>query len=99
VNTTTACRPADRPGRGSPPRHRARAAAEVAVAVSVLDAGGHLLAFRGDDRAVLMTGETSIRKAYTALQLGTPTAGLVDAVQPGGPFHTLPNALDRPTAA
>lgn len=77
----------------------ARAAAEdaqVDVAVSVLDAGGRLLAFRRDDRAVLIAGETSTRKAYTALQLGAPTADLVDAVQPGGLFHTLPTALDRP---
>ncbi|MEU1489721.1 heme-binding protein [Streptomyces sp. NPDC005776] len=77
----------------------ARAAAEaagVAAAVTVLDAGGHLLAFRRDDRAVLIAGETSTRKAYTALQLDTPTADLVDAVRPGGLFHTLPTALDRP---
>ncbi|PRH81144.1 hypothetical protein C6N75_00075 [Streptomyces solincola] len=70
--------------------------AGVAVAVTVLDAGGHLLAFRRDDRAVLIAGETSTRKAYTALQLNAPTADLVDAVQPGGLFHTLPTALDRP---
>ncbi|MET7679458.1 heme-binding protein [Streptomyces sp. NPDC005423] len=70
--------------------------AGVAVSVTVLDAGGHLLAFRRDDRAVLISGETSTRKAYTALQLGAPTRDLVDAVQPGGPFHTLPTALDRP---
>ncbi|WP_037918613.1 GlcG/HbpS family heme-binding protein [Actinacidiphila yeochonensis] len=78
---------------------QARSAAEAAgvpVAVSVLDAGGHLLAFRRDDRAVLIAGETSTRKAYTALQLNAPTADLVDAVQPGNPFHTLPTALDRP---
>lgn len=78
---------------------QARCAAEaagVAVSVTVLDAGGHLLAFRRDDRAVLISGETSTRKAYTALQLDTPTADLVDAVQPGGLFHTLPTALDRP---
>ncbi|MDF3300895.1 GlcG/HbpS family heme-binding protein [Streptomyces tropicalis] len=75
---------------------RAAEAAGVTVSVSVLDAGGHLLAFRRDDRAVLISGETSTRKAYTALQLDTPTADLVDAVQPGGPFHTLPTALDRP---
>ncbi|MCK8676331.1 GlcG/HbpS family heme-binding protein [Streptomyces lichenis] len=75
---------------------RAAAAAGVTVAVTVLDAGGHLLAFRRDDRAVLIAGETSTRKAYTALQLNAPTADLVDAVQPGGPFHTLPTALDRP---
>ncbi|WNI23655.1 heme-binding protein [Streptomyces sp. ITFR-16] len=75
---------------------RAAEAAGVATAVTVLDAGGHLLAFRRDDRAVLIAGETSTRKAYTALQLNAPTADLVDAVQPGGLFHTLPTALDRP---
>ncbi|MYR62158.1 heme-binding protein [Streptomyces sp. SID625] len=76
--------------------HRAAEAAGVAVSVTVLDAGGHLLAFRRDDRAVLISGETSTRKAYTALQLDSATAELVDAVQPGAPFHTLPTALDRP---
>ncbi|MBT2391948.1 heme-binding protein [Streptomyces sp. ISL-1] len=75
---------------------RAAEAAGVSAAVTVLDAGGHLLAFRRDDRAVLIAGETSTRKAYTALQLNAPTADLVDAVQPGGLFHTLPTALDEP---
>ncbi|MFF9814593.1 heme-binding protein [Streptomyces sp. NPDC014006] len=75
---------------------RAAETAGVTVSISVLDAGGHLLAFRRDDRAVLISGETSTRKAYTALQLDAPTADLVDAVQPGGLFHTLPTALDRP---
>ncbi|WP_338780995.1 heme-binding protein [Streptomyces sp. DG1A-41] len=75
---------------------RAAEAAGVAVSVTVLDAGGHLLAFRRDDRAVLISGETSTRKAYTALHLNAPTADLVDAVQPGGFFHALPTALDRP---
>ncbi|MER5334151.1 heme-binding protein [Micromonospora sp. NPDC002717] len=77
----------------------ARAAAEAAgvpVSVTVLDAGGHLLAFHRDDRAVLISGETSTRKAYTALQLNAPTADLVDLVKPDGPFHSLPTALDRP---
>ncbi|MEV7123505.1 GlcG/HbpS family heme-binding protein [Kitasatospora griseola] len=77
----------------------ARAAAEaagVAVSVTVLDAGGHLLAFRRDDLAVLISGETSTRKAYTALQLNAPTADLVELVKPDGPFHSLPTALDRP---
>ncbi|MEV0180277.1 heme-binding protein [Streptomyces sp. NPDC050625] len=75
---------------------RAAETAGVTVSVTVLDAGGHLLAFRRDDRAVLISGETSTRKAYTALQLNAPTADLVEAVQPGGLFHTLPTALDRP---
>ncbi|MDO0926886.1 heme-binding protein [Streptomyces sp. TG1A-8] len=70
--------------------------AGVTVSITVLDAGGHLLAFRRDDRAVLISGETSTRKAYTALQLDTATADLVEAVQPGGLFHTLPTALDKP---
>lgn len=71
-------------------------AAGIAVSVTVLDAGGHPLVFRRDDRAVLISGETSTRKAFTALQLNAPTADLTDAVLPGGPFHTLPTALDRP---
>ncbi|KAA6220736.1 heme-binding protein [Streptomyces albofaciens JCM 4342] len=75
-----------------------RAAADLGVrgSVTVLDAGGHLLGFRRDDTAVLISGETSTRKAYTALQLDAPTADLVDAVRPDGLFHTLPTALDRP---
>ncbi|MFE7114159.1 heme-binding protein [Streptomyces sp. NPDC057654] len=75
---------------------RAADAAGVPVSVTVLDAGGHLLAFRRDDRAVLISGETSTRKAYTALQLNAPTADLVDLVKPEGPFHSLPTALDKP---
>ncbi|RFC73401.1 heme-binding protein [Streptomyces sp. AcE210] len=75
---------------------RAAESAGVNVSVTVLDAGGHLLAFRRDDRAVLISGETSTRKAYTALQLNAPTADLVDLVKPDGPFHSLPTALDRP---
>ncbi|MFE3609242.1 GlcG/HbpS family heme-binding protein [Streptomyces goshikiensis] len=70
--------------------------AGATVSVTVLDAGGHPLAFRRDDRAVLISGETSTSKAFTALQLDAPTADLAGAVQPGGPFHTLPTALDRP---
>ncbi|MFI1615696.1 heme-binding protein [Streptomyces lydicus] len=75
-----------------------RAADDLGVrgSVTVLDAGGHLLAFRRDDAAVLISGETSTRKAYTALQLDAPTADLVDLVRPDGLFHTLPTALDRP---
>ena len=75
---------------------QAAADAGVPVSVTVLDAGGHLLAFLRDDRAVLISGETSTRKAYTALQLNAATADVVDAVKPTGPFHSLPTALERP---
>jgi uncharacterized protein GlcG (DUF336 family) len=71
-------------------------AAGLAVSVTVLDAGGNLLAFRRDERAVPISGETSTGKAYTAVQLDAPTAALVELVQPGALFHTLPTALDRP---
>ncbi|KIZ19350.1 GlcG/HbpS family heme-binding protein [Streptomyces natalensis] len=79
-------------------RAAARAADDLGVrgSITVLDAGGHLLGFRRDDRAVLISGETSTRKAYTALQLDAPTADVVDLVRPDGLFHTLPTALDRP---
>jgi uncharacterized protein GlcG (DUF336 family) len=76
--------------------HRAAEAAGVPVSVAVQDAGGRLLAFRRDDRSVLISGETSRRKAYTSLQLNSPTADLIGAVQPGGPLYTLATALDQP---
>ncbi|MGW9453417.1 GlcG/HbpS family heme-binding protein [Streptomyces sp. NPDC055632] len=76
--------------------YRAAQAAGIVVSVTVLDAGGHLLAFRRDDRAILISGETSTRKAYTAFQMDAPTADLVDLVKPEGPFHTLPTALGQP---
>jgi uncharacterized protein GlcG (DUF336 family) len=98
MSTTTAVTPlttADAEALVSAAR-RAAEAAGVAVSITVLDAGGHPLAFRRDDRAVLISGETSTRKAYTALQLDAPTADLVDAVKPDGPFHSLPTALDKP---
>ncbi|MEW1654965.1 heme-binding protein [Streptomyces sp. NPDC093707] len=75
---------------------RAADAAGVPVSITVLDAGGHLLAFRRDERAVLISGETSTAKAYTALQLNASTADLVDLVRPDGPFHSLPTALNKP---
>ncbi|NGN68772.1 heme-binding protein [Streptomyces sp. A7024] len=98
MSTTTAVRPLSTTDADAlvAAAHAAAADAGVPVAVTVLDAGGHLLAFRRDDRAVLIAGETSTRKAYTALQLNSPTADLVDLVKPDGPFHSLPTALDRP---
>ncbi|MBQ0866886.1 heme-binding protein [Streptomyces sp. RK75] len=75
---------------------RATDEAGVPVSITVLDAGGHLLAFRRDERAVLISGETSTAKAYTALQLNAPTAEVADLVKPGGPFHSLPTGLNEP---
>jgi uncharacterized protein GlcG (DUF336 family) len=49
--------------------------------------------FVRDQEALSISGETSTRKAYTAVQLDAATA---DVVKPDGPFHSLPTALDRP---
>ncbi|MDH6612823.1 uncharacterized protein GlcG (DUF336 family) [Streptomyces sp. SAI-208] len=75
---------------------RAADEAGVPVSITVLDAGGHLLTFRRDERAVLISGETSTAKAYTALQLNAATAEVADLVKPEGPFHSLPTALNKP---
>ncbi|WP_030017104.1 GlcG/HbpS family heme-binding protein [Streptomyces monomycini] len=98
MSTTPSVRPLTTPDADALMEAARAAAADLGVkgSVSVLDAGGHLLGFRRDDTAVLISGETSTRKAYTALQLDAPTADLVDAVRPDGLFHTLPTALDRP---
>ncbi|SCD67030.1 CubicO group peptidase, beta-lactamase class C family [Streptomyces sp. di188] len=99
MTTTTAVAPLTTADAEALVTAAVEAAAEkagVTVSVTVLGAGGHPLAFHRDDRAVLISGGTSTRKAYTALQLNALTADLVDAVQPGGFFHTLPTALDRP---
>lgn len=77
---------------------RAAESAEVPIpiGVTVLDAGGHLLAFRRDDRAVLTSGETSTRLAYTALQLSAPAADPADLVKPDGALTGLPEGAHAP---
>ena len=76
--------------------HKEADRAGIKVSVTVLDRGGHLLGFRRDQDALLISGETSTRKAYTSVQLDAATADVADAVKPDGPFHSLPTALDRP---
>lgn len=48
--------------------------------ISIVDAGGHLLAFVRMDGAFHMSLETSLRKARTAACYGMPTGGLPDGV-------------------
>ena len=48
--------------------------------ISVVDAGGHLLAFVRMDGAFYMSLETSFRKAKTAACYGAPTGGMQDDV-------------------
>lgn len=48
--------------------------------ISVVDAGGHLLAFVRMDGAFHMSLETSLRKAKTAACYGQPSGGLEEGV-------------------
>ena len=48
--------------------------------ISVVDAGGHLLAFVRMDGAFHMSLETSLRKAKTAACYGQPSGGLPDGI-------------------
>jgi uncharacterized protein GlcG (DUF336 family) len=66
---------------------RARAAEQGAeVALAVVDAGGHLIAFARTDGAPLITVDTAIGKAFTAISIGGDTANLTPAIQPGAPL-------------
>jgi uncharacterized protein GlcG (DUF336 family) len=58
----------------------------VAVAFAVVDAGGNLVAFARADGATLITIDTAIGKAFTAISIGGDTVNLTPAIQPGGPL-------------
>jgi uncharacterized protein GlcG (DUF336 family) len=66
----------------------------VPSCLAVVDAGGNLLAFAADEAAMLVCRDLAIGKAYTSLYLRSATSSLTDAVQPGGPFYGLGNALN-----
>jgi uncharacterized protein GlcG (DUF336 family) len=52
----------------------------VPECISVVDAGGHLLAFARMDGAFAMSIETSLVKARTAASYGVPTGGLPEGI-------------------
>src|SRR5690625_2705089 len=62
-------------------------------AVAIVDAGGNLLAFSADVRAILAARELAIAKAYTSVALRADTEVLGESVQPGGPSYGIHNAL------
>ncbi|WP_369372194.1 heme-binding protein [Promicromonospora sp. Populi] len=65
----------------------------VPFTISVLDAGGHLVALVREDGAALASIETSQAKARTALYFAQPTADLQAAVQPGAPLFTIETSV------
>lgn len=61
-------------------------AAGVRAAFAVVDTGGNLVAFSRTDGAALITIDTAIGKAYTAVSVGADTVNLTGAIQPGAPL-------------
>ncbi|GMA96236.1 hypothetical protein GCM10025881_30600 [Pseudolysinimonas kribbensis] len=56
---------------------------DLAVSAAVVDAGGHLVAFRRMDGAEIAGPALAVDKAYTAIALSGSTADLAAEAQPG----------------
>ena len=52
----------------------------VPQCISVVDSGGHLLAFARMDGAFVMSTQTSLMKAKTAASYGQPTGGILAGI-------------------
>ena len=61
------------------------AARELALAICVVDAGGHVIAAQRMDGAALGAMSLAEGKAYTAVLWGTRTGDFTESTQPGGP--------------
>ena len=61
------------------------AARELALAMCVVDAGGHVIAAQRMDGAALGALSLAEGKAYTAVLWGTRTGDFTESTQPGGP--------------
>jgi uncharacterized protein GlcG (DUF336 family) len=67
----------------------------VPASVAVIDATREVSAFGRQDQAPLLTGEVAVSKAYTSASLRQPTADLVAATAPTGPFFGLAHSSSR----
>lgn len=56
------------------------------VALAVVDSGGNLVAFGRMDGAHLITIDTAIGKAFTAVSVGFDTVNMTPYIQPGQPL-------------
>ncbi|MGW5573354.1 GlcG/HbpS family heme-binding protein [Nocardia thailandica] len=66
---------------------------EHPVSAAVVDTGGNLVAFARMDRATLVTIDTAVGKAFTAVSIGADTVALTEAIQPGAPLFGTGLAL------
>lgn len=62
---------------------------DLAVSAAVVDAGGHLVAFRRMDGAEIAGPTLAVDKAYTAVALSSTTADLALETQPGRPLYGI----------
>jgi len=69
-------------------------AAEIGVpmVIAIVDAGGSLVAFQRMDKALLVSIDVAINKAYTAVAVKLPTHELGQVAQPGQPLFGIHNA-------
>lgn len=69
-------------------------AAEIGVpmVVAIVDAGGRLVALQRMDKALLVSIDIAINKAYTAVAVKLPSHELGQLAQPGQPLFGIHNA-------
>lgn len=61
----------------------------ISYNIAVVDAGGHLLAFYREDKAMLGSVDLAIHKAVTAQMFTKTTAYLAELAQPGAPLYGI----------
>ncbi|MEF2146549.1 MAG: heme-binding protein [Desulfovibrionaceae bacterium] len=64
---------------------------KVPMVITVLDAGGNMIAQHRMDDALLVSVEISLNKAYSALAVKIPTSTLGELAQPGKPLYGIQN--------
>jgi uncharacterized protein GlcG (DUF336 family) len=70
----------------------------IAFTITVVDAGGHLVALSRMDGAALGSVEASQAKARTSVMFAAPTRDLAGAVQPGAAMFGLATGFRDPVA-
>jgi uncharacterized protein GlcG (DUF336 family) len=68
-------------------------AAEIGtpMVIAIVDAGGSLVAFQRMDKALLVSIDIAVNKAYTAVAVKLPTHELGQLAQPGQPLFGIHN--------
>jgi uncharacterized protein GlcG (DUF336 family) len=61
----------------------------ISYNIAVVDAGGHLLAFYREDKAMLGSVDLAINKAVTAQMFIKSTAYVAELAQPGAPLYGI----------